>query len=136
MPELRRDPVTGRWVCLAPGRASRPEAVHNAVTATDADLDDCPFCEGSENRTPPEVAAIRPGGGDRDTPGWKVRVVPNLFPAFSADDADADLADPLHAHGPVSFVPSSDSTRFGVPKEPSLKLSLSRPLVCPSGWQL
>jgi UDPglucose--hexose-1-phosphate uridylyltransferase len=101
MPELRRDPVTGRWVCLAPGRASRPEAVHNAVTPTDAHADDCPFCEGSENRTPPEVAAIRPGGGHRDTPGWKVRVVPNLFPAFSADDADADLADPLHAHGPA-----------------------------------
>jgi UDPglucose--hexose-1-phosphate uridylyltransferase len=42
----------------------------------------CPFCEGSEDRTPPETFAIRPGGGDPDTPGWTVRVVPNLYPVF------------------------------------------------------
>jgi UDPglucose--hexose-1-phosphate uridylyltransferase len=101
MPELRRDPVTGRWVCLAPGRALRPEAAHDSAIPPDAHPADCPFCEGREGRTPPEVAAIRPGGSGPNTPGWRVRVVPNLFPAFSDDDADADLADPLHAHGPA-----------------------------------
>jgi UDPglucose--hexose-1-phosphate uridylyltransferase len=101
MPELRRDPVTGRWVCLATGRASRPEAVEEAVSAAEAQPVACPFCEGHEERTPPEVAAFRPGGGDPNTPGWRVRVVPNLFPAFSAEDAEANLADPLHAHGPA-----------------------------------
>lgn len=101
MPELRRDPVTGRWVCLATGRASRPEAVSPEVSVADAQPVACPFCEGHENRTPLEVAAIRPGGSDPNTPGWRVRVVPNLFPAFSSEDAYADLADPLHAHGPA-----------------------------------
>jgi UDPglucose--hexose-1-phosphate uridylyltransferase len=101
MPELRRDPVTGRWVCLAPGRASRPEVAQREATLSEAHPADCPFCPGHENLTPPEVAAVRPVGGAPDTPGWRVRVVPNLFPAFSAEDADADLADPLHAHGPA-----------------------------------
>src|ERR1700730_15738091 len=101
MPELRRDPVTGRWVCLAPGRASRPEAAYGGATADDAHPADCPFCEGHENLPPPEVAAVRPGGGGPNTPGWKVRVVPNLFPAFSDEDADAELGNILRAHGPA-----------------------------------
>ncbi len=42
----------------------------------------CPFCEGAEGRTPAEVYAVRPGGGEADTPGWTSRVVPNLYPAL------------------------------------------------------
>ena len=42
----------------------------------------CPFCEGREDRTPPEVYALRPGGGEPDSPGWTTRVVPNLYPAL------------------------------------------------------
>jgi UDPglucose--hexose-1-phosphate uridylyltransferase len=37
---------------------------------------------GHEAKTPPEVFAVRPGGGDADTPGWTSRVVPNLYPAL------------------------------------------------------
>ena len=47
----------------------------------------CPFCEGREDRTPPEAYATRPAGGEADTPGWTTRVVPNLYPAL-ADDAN------------------------------------------------
>jgi UDPglucose--hexose-1-phosphate uridylyltransferase len=56
-----------------------------------------PFLEGHEDRTPPEVFALRPGGGAPDTPGWTVRVVPNLYPALAPQDAavDALAADPL-----------------------------------------
>ena len=43
----------------------------------------CPFCEGREGRTPPEVWADRPGGGAADGPGWRVRSVPNLYPVVS-----------------------------------------------------
>lgn len=46
----------------------------------------CPFCEGSEEKTPPEVYAVRPGGGEPDTPGWTSRVVPNLYPALGEGD--------------------------------------------------
>jgi len=38
----------------------------------------CPFCQGNEEDTPPEV--YRVGKGEKDKPGWEIRVVPNLFP--------------------------------------------------------
>ena len=49
------------------------------------DPDSDPFADGHEDRTPPEVYAVRPNGGGTDTPGWTVRVVPNLYPAFDGD---------------------------------------------------
>jgi UDPglucose--hexose-1-phosphate uridylyltransferase len=81
-PELRIDQLTGLPVILAPGRAERPEGF---VTRTSEPKgpDGCPFCEGREERTPPEVYATRPGGGEADTPGWTTRVVPNLYPALA-----------------------------------------------------
>lgn len=99
MPELRRDPVTGQWVCLAPGRASRPEYL--PTPSEPADLPgQCPFCEGNEKLTPPEVMALR-GDSEPDGPGWLVRAIPNLFPAFSEAEGPADLGDPLHTLGPA-----------------------------------
>jgi UDPglucose--hexose-1-phosphate uridylyltransferase len=69
---------------VAPDRARRPGASPRADVdlPTEDELLSCPFCEGREQRTPPETFAIRPGGGEPDTPGWTVRVVPNLFPVF------------------------------------------------------
>lgn len=101
MPELRRDPVTGRWVCLAPGRAERPEAPAGKAPRPPSSVADCPFCEGNEQSTPPELAAVRPRGGAADTPGWSLRVVPNLYPAFTDEDGPADLGNALHAYGPA-----------------------------------
>jgi UDPglucose--hexose-1-phosphate uridylyltransferase len=49
--------------------------------ATEAELETCPFCEGREDRTPPETLAL-PEREPPDSPGWTVRVVPNLYPAF------------------------------------------------------
>ncbi len=43
----------------------------------------CPFCEGNESKTPPEIIALRKKGTRRDKPGWRVRVVPNKFPALN-----------------------------------------------------
>jgi UDPglucose--hexose-1-phosphate uridylyltransferase len=69
---------------VAPARAARP-GTHAlpAQPPSERELGDCPFCEGREERTPPELLALGavPARG-RDTPGWKVRVVPNLYPAF------------------------------------------------------
>ena len=77
--ELRTDELTGAQVIIAPGRATRPEVFRPTATdATATPPDSCPFCSGHESMTPPEVA--RSGGGDPDTPGWQVRVVPNLYP--------------------------------------------------------
>jgi len=71
-------------VVVAPGRARRPgaSAQPKLDPPTEDELLSCPFCEGHENRTPPETFAIRPGGGAPNTPGWTVRVVPNLYPVF------------------------------------------------------
>jgi UDPglucose--hexose-1-phosphate uridylyltransferase len=61
------------------------------------DPDKDPFLEGHEDRTPPELFALRPGGGAPDTPGWSVRVVPNLYPALSLPEEGEPSpgADPL-----------------------------------------
>jgi UDPglucose--hexose-1-phosphate uridylyltransferase len=84
-PEIRIDQLTGMRTILAPGRAQRPEQFA-AITHIEKDADDCPFCEVREDRTPPEIYAVRPQGGGPDTPGWRVRVVPNLYPALAGED--------------------------------------------------
>ena len=74
-----------RWVAVAPGRARRPGAGRPAWEPPAPDeLDSCPFCEGREDRTPPEV--LRLPDGPADQPGWSVRVVPNLYPAFERQE--------------------------------------------------
>jgi UDPglucose--hexose-1-phosphate uridylyltransferase len=82
-PQLRKDPIIDRWVLIAPERALRPTELedpgHLAHHAT------CPFCEGHEAETPPEVLAIRNPGSAPNGPGWRVRVVANRFPAVRRD---------------------------------------------------
>jgi UDPglucose--hexose-1-phosphate uridylyltransferase len=72
---------------IAPGRARRPGvAARSAGVATGADPKDCPFCEGHEERTPPEAYAVAARPREPDTPGWTVRVVPNLYPALERQE--------------------------------------------------
>ncbi len=81
MPELRRDPIVGRWVIIATERAHRPQQLAKKPDAPAPGL--CPFCPGQEGMTPREVhAAGRPASAQANSPGWKVRVVPNRFPAL------------------------------------------------------
>ncbi len=82
-PELRIDPLCGHRVILADGREHRPGGGLVAPPPAEVVLDDDPFAEGHEVWTPPELYAERPGGGAPDTPGWRVRVVPNLYPALT-----------------------------------------------------
>lgn len=77
MIDLRRDPVAGRWVAIAPERSERPGAEEEVVDEREA----CPFCAGHEDRTPPET--LRLGHGPT---GWGVRVVPNLYPALERQE--------------------------------------------------
>jgi UDPglucose--hexose-1-phosphate uridylyltransferase len=74
-------------VAFAPARGKRPGAsVLRIEPAQAGELDGCPFCEGREDRTPPEVLAIPSEGREPDSPGWTVRVVPNLYPAFERQE--------------------------------------------------
>ena len=73
---------------MAPGRARRPGAFVGAIDEpTDDELASCPFCEEREGRTPPETLALgRRVGAPADSPGWTVRVVPNLYPALERQE--------------------------------------------------
>ena len=111
--ELRHDALTGRLVLLAPGRAARPDT-HDTPTDDEVDAGPgvadvarapgCPFCPGHEDETPPEVARVGPGAPD--TPGWSVRVVPNLFPIVGGEGSgpgatgahEVAILSPHHQH--------------------------------------
>lgn len=87
MPELRKDLVRNKWVVIATDRALRPndfpinkQGVHNAAISGY-----CPFCEGNETSTPPELAAFRKPDTAPNQPGWLVRTIPNKFSAFELE---------------------------------------------------
>jgi UDPglucose--hexose-1-phosphate uridylyltransferase len=66
---------------VAPNRRRRPGAAWGLIEeSTPTELEECPFCAGREDRTPPETFRIDAGGG------WLVRVVPNLYPAFERQE--------------------------------------------------
>jgi UDPglucose--hexose-1-phosphate uridylyltransferase len=98
LPDLRIDPLSGTRVIVAGERGERPGAFPGVEPAAQVDPEKDPFLDGHEDRTPPELYALRPGGGPPDSPGWAVRVVPNLYPALSerGDAGDAEpVRDPL-----------------------------------------
>lgn len=66
------DVLSRRWVIISPQRISRPEDITIAKEKI------CPFCQGNEKMTPPEI--YRVGDGSPNEPGWKVRVIPNKYP--------------------------------------------------------
>jgi UDPglucose--hexose-1-phosphate uridylyltransferase len=80
MPELRKDPIHGRWVIISTERSRRPSDFVPEERRSIGGF--CPLCEGNEDRTPPEVLAFRDNGTPPNTPGWSLRVVPNKFPAL------------------------------------------------------
>jgi UDPglucose--hexose-1-phosphate uridylyltransferase len=83
MSELRKDPVTGRWVIISTERGKRPSDFGIQKAKTKEGF--CPFCPGNEDKTPPEIMAFRQDGGSRNGPGWRLRVVPNKFPALRVE---------------------------------------------------
>jgi len=84
------DIKTERWVIISPGRKSRP----GHGVAKEPTPKACPFCEGSESLTPPEVYRI--GLGEKDKPGWQVRVVPNLYPITDTHEVIIHSADDVN----------------------------------------
>src|SRR4051794_11063367 len=117
MPELRKDPVIGRWVIISTERAKRPvETERPKLPAPPARREPCPFCEGNEGLTPPEIAAYRPAGAQRDGPGWTLRVVPNKYPALmvegsldSRGEGVYDLMNGIGAHEVIIETPAHET---------------------------
>jgi UDPglucose--hexose-1-phosphate uridylyltransferase len=116
LPEIRIDPLSGGRTIIAGERSRRPggtpglSARERAVEPIDPEQD--PFAEGNEDRTPPELYAIRQGGGPPNSPGWTVRVVSNLYPALDAagpGSASARKSD-APARGPGELFESLPAT--------------------------
>jgi len=83
MPELRRDPITGRWIIVNTDKPKAPKDYNIEVQAKKSST--CAFCPGSEKLTPPEIVAYTRVKREKDSPGWTLRVVPNKFPAMQIE---------------------------------------------------
>ena len=126
MPELRIDPLTGLRSIVAAERATRPGGGPTTTPAEPIDVETDPFAEGHEDRTPPELYALRANGGPPDSPGWSVRVVPNLYPALDESSpepprfANPDLFAALPARGAHEVIvnaPQPVSSLSDLPRE-------------------
>jgi len=120
MPELRKDPIHGRWVIISTERGRRPS---DFVTEERRSMGGfCPLCEGNEDRTPPEIIAFRNNGTPPNSPGWTLRVVPNKFPALRIEgDLDRegegiyDKMNGIGAHEVVIETPRHSETLATLP---------------------
>jgi UDPglucose--hexose-1-phosphate uridylyltransferase len=83
MSELRKDPITGRWVIVSTDRRTRATDFERESVTVRPDPS-CPFCEGHEHMTPHELLATRVHSGPNQ-PGWTVRVVPNQVPVLRVE---------------------------------------------------
>jgi len=102
MPELRKDPIIGRWIIISTERGKRPIGFKVSEQPV-AHEGFCPLCPGNEEKTPPEIYVLRPNGTGPNTPGWSLRVVPNKFPALviegSLDKRGEGLYDKMNGIG-------------------------------------
>ena len=122
MPELRKDPITGRWVIISTDRAKRPSDFVRESPKPSGGF--CPFCPGNEAKTPPEILAYRSDGSARDTKGWSVRVVPNKFPALGIEgdlgrkgEGLFDKMNGIGAHEVIIETPEHNATLATIPQK-------------------
>ena len=111
MSEIRRDRLHSQYVLIAPERMRRPDTL---ATSTKSTLKICPFCEGNEGMTPPEIYALRENAANASK--WKARVVPNLYKAVQIELEDHsklsgmfESVSGVGAHEIVIDTPSHDS---------------------------
>jgi UDPglucose--hexose-1-phosphate uridylyltransferase len=83
MPELRKDPILGRWVIISTERGKRPSDFASQPRVREPKM--CPFCPGNEHLTPPEILAVRPDKSQPNSPGWVLRVISNKYPALKIE---------------------------------------------------
>ncbi len=120
MPELRKDPITGRWVIISSERGRRSSDFQKETTKRKGGF--CPFCPGNEATTPPEILSYRKSGTTPNTAGWNLRVVPNKFPALqiegSLDKMGEGLYDKMNgigAHEVIIESPEHEMTLANLP---------------------
>jgi UDPglucose--hexose-1-phosphate uridylyltransferase len=114
MPELRRDPIVGRWVIVSTERTRRPQDISDSKTHPPEPRIN-PFAEGNEHMTPPEIYALRAPNTKPNGPGWKARVIPNKFPILRVEgslekegDGMYDRMTGIGAHEVILETPKHD----------------------------
>jgi UDPglucose--hexose-1-phosphate uridylyltransferase len=121
VPELRRDPVVGRWVIISTERSRRPSDFA-AAPVRPRNSGPCVFCPGQESRTPEEILAVRGPGSAPNGPGWTLRVVPNKFPALRIGELEPtgegvyDRMNGISAHEVIIETPDHSAPLAGLPE--------------------
>ena len=87
------DSSNTHWLISNPARTTR--------TGMDGKPFRCPFCPGNEEDTPPEIYWV--GNGEANKPGWKIRVVPNMFPI--TETHEVVIHSPDHEKNVENFLP-------------------------------
>jgi UDPglucose--hexose-1-phosphate uridylyltransferase len=129
MPETRVDPLSGHKTIVAGERAERPGGEPRCPAPAPIDVERDPFAQGNEDRTPPELYAVRPDGGTANSPGWTVRVVPNLYPALGRDspqpplDAQPDLFRAYPASGSHEVIVNAPESVLSLAELPVERLT-------------
>ena len=84
MSNIRYDRIHDTHVIIAPERLHRPDCSFDVDEKKTVD-ENCPFCEGNESMTPPEIFSHRKAGSFPNEKGWQTRVVPNLYKAVQIE---------------------------------------------------
>ncbi|MBI4561253.1 MAG: galactose-1-phosphate uridylyltransferase [Candidatus Rokubacteria bacterium] len=120
MPELRKDPVVGRWVIISTERGQRPSDF--APDPVKPKGGPCVFCPGNEGKTPPEILASRSPDSAPNAPGWSIRVVSNKFPALRIEgelepsgEGLYDRMNGIGAHEVIIETPDHHATLASLP---------------------
>ncbi len=120
MPELRKDPIIGRWVIISSERGKRPTDFQEDKPRKKGGF--CPFDPGNEHTTPPEILAYRENGTMPNTQGWSLRVVANKFPALQIEgdlnkqgEGVFDKMNGIGAHEVIIETPLHDATLATLP---------------------
>lgn len=122
LPELRKDPVTSRWVIISTERGKRPSDFVTEPRPRRPVF--CPFCPGNEDKTPPEILVYGNDGATPNTRGWRVRVIANKFPALVVEgDVNRQAEGIYHkmsgigAHEVIIETPDHDQTLPAMPEQ-------------------
>lgn len=84
MSDIRYDRIRDTHVIISPERLHRPDCNIGARDRRGVEKI-CPFCEGNEKMTPPEIYAKRSVASFANEKGWQTRVVPNLYKAVQIE---------------------------------------------------
>ena len=131
MPELRKDPIIGRWIIISTERGKRPTDFIVETNETRGGF--CPLCPGNENPTPPEVLSYSSTAGHQaNRPGWDLRVVPNKYPALIIEgnlnkegDGLYDRMNGIGAHEVIIETPDHNESFANLPADRMIKVFLA-----------